>query len=193
MIDIAAGEIASRSPSPDRREPVSVEIGGWREADLDVLTDLIRRAFRVHLRQGLRFGAAGQSTTDTRTRLRSGHGLVMRVDGRIAGTATVCPPQPDSPVLLYRDPQVRTLGQFCIDPELAGLGLGARLHAQASQIAIDSGGTIMALDTAAPADGLIRLYQRWGYEIVGTCDWRPFTHYDSVVLARPLGQQAPED
>ena len=51
----------------------------------------------------------------------------------------------------------------------------------------------MALDTAAPAEGLIKMYRRWGYEIVGTRDWRPFTNYESLVLARLLMRPAPED
>jgi hypothetical protein len=44
----------------------------------------------------------------------------------------------------------------------------------------------MALDTAAPAEALIALYSSWGYSLVGTCDWRPFTNYPSVVMAKEL-------
>ncbi len=44
----------------------------------------------------------------------------------------------------------------------------------------------MALDTAAQAGGLISMYRRWGYEIVGEHDWRPHTNYLSVLMTRSL-------
>ena len=56
----------------------------------------------------------------------------------------------------------------------------------ALQVARRSGAAVMALDTAKPATGLIRLYEAWGYKVVGECDWRPDTNYESVVMARSL-------
>jgi hypothetical protein len=44
----------------------------------------------------------------------------------------------------------------------------------------------MALDTSLPAHALIGLYERWGYRVVGRCDWRPDTNYESVVMAKDL-------
>jgi len=44
----------------------------------------------------------------------------------------------------------------------------------------------MALDTAAQAGGLISMYRRWGYEIVGEHDWRHHTNYLSVLMTRSL-------
>ncbi len=43
------------------------------------------------------------------------------------------------------------------------------------------------MDTAQPAARLILRYEAWGYAVVGTCDWRPGTNYESVVMARSLG------
>jgi hypothetical protein len=48
----------------------------------------------------------------------------------------------------------------------------------------------MALDTAEPAAGLIELYRHWGYEVVGTHDWRPHTNYVSVVMKRAIEPRA---
>ena len=42
------------------------------------------------------------------------------------------------------------------------------------------------LDTAAPATDLIDMYVRWGYTVIGECDWRPKTNYLSVVVSRPI-------
>jgi hypothetical protein len=44
----------------------------------------------------------------------------------------------------------------------------------------------MALHTAQPATTLIAMYQSWGYEVVGTCDWRPQTNYLSVLMSKSL-------
>jgi GNAT superfamily N-acetyltransferase len=156
------------------------------EDDLDVLTDLIHRAYAPHLALGLRYWATHQSSTDTEKRLLSGTGLIMLADGKYSGTATVRPPQPNSPVALYRDPAVRSLSQFCVAPEYKGKGLGARLHQHATEVARLSGASLMALDTALPALALIALYERWGYRVVGRCDWRPDTNYESVVMVKDL-------
>lgn len=164
-----------------------IEIRPYRpEDDLDALTNLIHRAYAPHLDIGLRYWATHQPSTDTEKRLLSGTGLIMLADGKYAGTATVRPPQPSSPVLLYRDPAVRSLSQFCVAPEHKGKGLGMLLHQRATEVARLSGASIMALDTALPALALIGLYERWGYRIVGRCDWRPDTNYESVVMAKDL-------
>jgi GNAT superfamily N-acetyltransferase len=164
-----------------------IEIRSFRsDDDLDALTALIHRAYAPHLARGLRYWATHQSAADTEKRLRSGLGLILLVDGRYAGTVTVCPPQPESPVPLYRQSNVRALSQFCVAPEHQGRGLGLRLHDYALSEARRSGGELAALDTAKPATDLIRLYQTWGYEIVGECDWRPDTNYLSVVMARQI-------
>jgi hypothetical protein len=88
-----------------------------QEDDLDALTDLIHRAYAPHLAIGLRYWATHQPWADTEKRLLSGVGLIMLADGEYVGTATVRPPQPNSPVALYRDPAVRSLSQFCVAPE----------------------------------------------------------------------------
>jgi hypothetical protein len=53
-------------------------------------------------------------------------------------------------------------------------------------IARERGASHMALDTAAPAAGLIAMYERWGYGVVGRHDWRPVTNYLSVVMNRAI-------
>lgn len=154
--------------------------------DLAAITDLIHRAYAVHLQHGLRYWGTHQPVSDTEKRLRAGVGLVMLWQGEYIGTVTVRPPQPESSVALYRDPTVYSLSQFCVAPRFKGQGLGRRLHDHALAVAREGGARTIALDTAQPASALIRLYQGWGYEVVGECDWRPQTNYVSALMARPV-------
>jgi len=154
--------------------------------DLEALTDLIHRAYAPHLELGLRYWGTHQPVSDTEKRLLAGHGLVMLHGSNYIGTATVRPPQPGSPVPLYRQSDVCSLSQFCVAPEYEGRGLGRRLHDFAVDTARLAGARTMALDTAKPATALIALYKAWGYAVVGECDWRPDTNYESVVMAKPI-------
>ena len=156
------------------------------EDDLARLTALIHAAYAPHARLGLRYWGTHQSVEDTAKRFASGTGLVM-VDGDdYVGTATLRPPQPDSTVPLYRDPTVWSLCQFCISPQAKGRGYGKQLHAYATAFAKQAGARTLALDTAQPAAALIAMYESWGYQVVGECDWRPLTNYTSVLMARSL-------
>lgn len=166
-----------------------VEIRSVRANDeLESLTELIHRSYAPHLAQGLRFWGAHQAASDTEKRFRSGTGLLLLVDGKPAGTLTVRPPLLESPVAEYRDPSTFSLAQFCVAPEFAGKGLGRRLHDHAVELARQAGAAAIALDTAKPALGLIKLYEAWGYAIVAECDWRPHTNYLSVVMRKRLAE-----
>lgn len=156
------------------------------EDDLRELTVLIRAAYAQRAAVGLRYWATYQDVDDTAKRFAIGQGLVAEVDGNMVGTLTVRPPQPNSPVAIYREPLTWTLSQFAVLPGFQGLGLGRQLHEAAFAYARMQGGAIMALDTAAPATELIDMYRRWGYRVVGEHDWRPHTNYMSILMARQI-------
>jgi GNAT superfamily N-acetyltransferase len=158
--------------------------------DLVALTDLIHAAYARRAASNLRYWATHQTVEDTARRFKAGHGLIAEANGQIVGTLTVRPPSPDSEVALYRDPTTWTLGQFAVLPSLQGRGIGRRLHDAALDFARSQGGSILALDTAAPATDLIATYRRWGYRVVGECDWRPHTNYISVVMSRTIDTPA---
>lgn len=155
--------------------------------DLGAITELLHSAYARRAAAGLRYWATHQTIEDTSQRFSQGIGFVAEVEGRIVGTITVRPPQPNSEVPLYRTPKVWTLSQFGILPELQGRGIGRQLHDAAIAYAVRNGGEVAALDTAAPADDLIEKYRRWGYRIVGEYDWRPMTNYPSVLMSRQIG------
>lgn len=153
---------------------------------LDELTQLIHAAYAPHLENGLRFVGTHQSVTVTAERLASGDAFVAEGDARHVGTVTVRAPRAGSSVSVYRDPDTWSLSQLAVLPEFKGRGLGRALHDVAVQHAIGRGAKVVALDTAAPASGLISLYERWGYRLVGKADWRPETNYESVLMARSI-------
>lgn len=157
-----------------------------RDDDMGVLTGLIHAAYAEHSASGLRYWATHQTVEDTARRFGSGQGFVAERAAQIVGTLTIRPPQPDSEVLLYRNPGTWTLCQFAVLPAFRAQGIGRRLHDAAIAHAAANGGHVVALDTAAPAAGLVALYRRWGYSVVGECDWRPHTNYLSIVLSRPI-------
>ena len=158
--------------------------------DLERITQLIHLAYAPHAALGLRYWGTHQSVVDTATRFASGQGFIAELAGEYVGTITVRPPQPESPLKLYRDPYTWSIAQFAVSPGLKGSGLGKALHEAALAHARQNGGRVMALDTAAPATALIDMYRSWGYRQVGEHSWQPNTNYVSVVMSRPLGSVA---
>lgn len=158
--------------------------------DLEQITRLIHHAYEQHAALGLRYWGTHQSVADTATRFSSGQGFVAELDREYVGTVTVRPPQPESSLELYRDSCTWSLCQFAVSPKLKGAGLGKALHEVALAYARQNGGQIMAIDTAAPAKGLIAMYRAWGYQHVGEHSWQPHTNYESVVMSRPIGALA---
>jgi len=154
--------------------------------DVEAITALVHAAYAPHVADGLRFWGTHQSVDDTVRRLASGAAFVAVENARYIGVVVVRPPQPSSPVPLYQEPNVWSISQFCVAPEHKGAGLGRKLHEVAVEYARNQCAKFLSLDTAAPAKKLIELYERWGYSIVGSCDWRPHTNYVSVLMKRPI-------
>lgn len=154
---------------------------------MESLTSLIHRAYGAHGAAGLKYWATHQTVDDTRQRFAQGVGFVALRADIYVGTVTLREPHRESPVPLYREPDVWSGCQFAVEPDLRGLGIGRKLHDTAVAYARDHGARRIAFDTAKPAEALIRMYEGWGYRIVGEWDWQPFTNYESVVLAMDLG------
>jgi len=130
--------------------------------DIEALTAMLHRAYAVLGRAGLNYTAVDQDAQTTRDRLRGGHCWVAVVDGAIVGTVLVHDDDPDRPDCARR-PGVAYLSQFAVEPALRQL----------------------ALDTAEPAEHLVRYYDRRGYRLLGTTRFSGKT-YRSVVLAKDL-------
>jgi GNAT superfamily N-acetyltransferase len=151
--------------------------------DLGKLTELIHSAYEPHAASGLRYWGTYQTIEDTKRRISMGICLIALLNGEYIGTAVFRRPQPDSPVELFRCSSVWTLSQFSVAPKYKGQSYGKAIHSYGLQLLKNMGVSTLALDTAEPAKALIKMYQFWGYKLVGTCDWRPTTNYPSVVMS----------
>jgi GNAT superfamily N-acetyltransferase len=154
--------------------------------DLVALTALIREAYAPLAALGLRYWATHQSPEDTAKRFSRGIGLVATIDELPIATIALSRPDPDSKVLLLREPLTWSFGQFAVAPSHKGKGYGKLIHDHAVNTAHGLGCQVMALHTAQPALHLIQMYSAWGYTQVGTCDWRPRTNYLSVLMTQRL-------
>jgi len=153
--------------------------------DLVALTDLLHAAYRPMAERGLHFTATHQTPEVTARRISHGTCFVAELDGRFIGTITVEPARADYSLPLYREPSLFHFKQFGVHPDFKGCGLGRRLHDEMCDYVRRQGGTIMALDTAAPATDLIAMYQRWGYQEVGRVQWEA-VNYESVLMTKSL-------
>jgi len=154
--------------------------------DLEKLTCLIHSAYAPHAASGLKYWGTHQTVEDTKKRIGMGICLVALLNGEYIGSGLFRRPQPESPVLLYRESSVWTLAQFCVAPKFKGNGYGKTIHAHGVQLLKEMGVSTLALGTAEPANALIKMYESWGYKLVGACDWRPFTNYPSVVMSMAI-------
>jgi GNAT superfamily N-acetyltransferase len=155
------------------------------EDDVAQLTAMLHRAYAPLAAQGLRYNATHQSPDVTRRRLARGHPFVAVVGGRLVGTITAYGPDPESSALTYRHVDTFHFGQFGVDPEFKGKGIGRSLHRAMIEYAAKQGAKFMALDTAAPAADLVALYERWGYAVVERACWDS-VNYESVIMLRAI-------
>lgn len=154
--------------------------------DLEIITDLLHRAYAPLKEQGMWFVASVQDVNATKQRLAYGFPFVASDDetGIIIGTITLYAPSPKQYCEWYRD-TLWHFGQFAVDPNHQGRGIGAALVAQVEETARQQGAQEMGLDTAEPATGLVAFYNRLGYEHIGYTQWGS-VNYRSVVLSKRL-------
>lgn len=160
--------------------------------DIVPLTEMLHRAYAELAARGLRFLASHQTPEMTERRVKAGHCLVVEMNGRLVGTIRVKKPDPEAKAATYREKATFMFGQFGVDPDFRGQGIGRMLHEHALRFAQSNGAVAMALDTALPAKHLIELYSKWGYREVERCKW-DVVNYESVIMKMELRQpdQAP--
>lgn len=159
------------------------------------LTSLLHRAYKRLGDMGLRFFATHQSDDDTLNRIRRGRCFVGVCDEVIVATITLYRSRKaendgdigseKSGPAWYQRGDVAYFGQFAVDPEYQGRGLGNLLLAHVESTALDDDTAELALDTAETATHLIDYYARHGYRIVETTQWS-VTNYRSVVMSKKI-------
>lgn len=172
-----------------RALPEGVALREFRLADDDgrvpELTSLLHRAYAPLAAMGLRYVATHQDDATTRRRIAPGECLVAERGGRLVGTITWYAGDNHSACRWYHREDVAGFGQFGVEPELKGRGIGAALLAEVERRAAAAGFAEIACDTASPAADLIAMYSRRGYREVERVRWDA-TNYESVVLSKRL-------
>lgn len=192
---MSAGRKTGTSEKPKRivpmlhpTEPEPIRVRRLEPSDsLSDLTTLLHAAYRRLARMGLRYMATHQSEAVTRERVESSTCLVAVVDGRIVGTILFKCPDQTVGCPWYDRPEVASLGQFAVDPQIQAQGIGLRLLREVERLAEESGAEELALDTAEPATHLVEWYTRLGYRFIEHAQWS-HTNYRSVILSKPLSR-----
>ncbi len=152
---------------------------------VEEITKLVNRAYAELAAMGFQYVGTWQTPEITLERIEGGI-CFLAVDGpTIIGTITVYEPNASDPCPVYRDASTFSFGQFGVDPDRRGEGVGRQLYLAAEEFALIRGARVVACDTAEGAIHLIALYRRWGFEIVGRQDWSS-TNYVSVVMAKDV-------
>lgn len=160
-------------------------------ADAERLTQLLHAAYAELGAAGWNYTAVDQSVETTRERASGGRCWVVEHNERLVGSLTMS--LPPSSELQRLTPAARKsrrawLNQVAVDPAARGHGIATELWRRGRQWARSEGAESVGVDTAVPAEHLVRMYGSWGFTAVGTISW-PGKTYDSTVMTRPLGQE----
>lgn len=161
----------------------------FEDDDADRLTELLHAAYAELGAMGLNYTAVDQDVETTRERARGGRCWVVEHDSQLVGSLTMS--LPPSAGLQELTAQARHehrawLNQVAVSPQARGLGIAADLWQKGRQWALAQQATSIGVDTAVPAEHLIRLYGSWGFARADTIRWTGKT-YASAVMTRPLG------
>lgn len=160
--------------------------------DADALTSLLNSAYRDLQERGLNFTAATQDVETTLQRVSEGACWVIEHEGAIAATLTMSVPPPNDVRELTAAARKRGrawIGQVAVRSSLRGRNVARELFDVACNWAQDAGLSSVGLDTAVPADHLVRMYERWGFHQVDLVHFEGKT-YDSVVMVKALSEEA---
>lgn len=164
-----------------------IEVRPLSPADsIPELTRLLHRAYARLAAMGLRYMATHQSDDVTRERTGQGECFIALADGTLVGTIMFKPADRTGGSPWLDRPEVASLGQFAVAPDVQALGLGARLMDLVEARAAETGAMAIALDTAEPAAHLVAWYARRGYRLIEHVQWG-HTNYRSVIMSKRVG------
>jgi GNAT superfamily N-acetyltransferase len=153
--------------------------------DLQELTALLHRAYAKLLKQGFRYVASHQDVTITKRRIEKGQCYLAFIDNKLIGTITYYKPGQHGGCLWYETPGIASFGQFAVEPEFQGAGVGGKLLEFVEQCARNEGANELALDTSEGAIALIAFYTQRGYRQTGYVQWKE-TNYRSIIFSKKL-------
>jgi len=159
------------------------------EDSVSELTELVNRAYRQLGDMGLKYVGTWQGDEITLKRIADAECYVGLLDGRLAATILLGSPGSKRGPGWYSRDDVAVFGQFGVEPELQGKGIGTLMLRRIEDRARLMGAAELALDTAEPATHLIEWYTRRGYRFIEHVQWS-VTNYRSVIMSKTL---RPED
>lgn len=128
-------------------------------ADVPKLRILLNSAYKRLADMNLNFNATFQDDELTADGLLDGRTFVLDLGGKLLGTMKLRKQNViDDRPCLY-------VGRFAVDPELQGQGLGLHLLKLVEKLALQEGCQCLQLDTAQPAEHLLKFYQGQGFQI----------------------------
>src|SRR6476646_10479355 len=95
--------------------------------DLVALTALLHRAYGALAARGMKYLASHQDAETTRRRVSRGECWLAEADGQIIGTVTLRDAAHTKGSPWYDRPGVASFGQFAVDPNWQGRGVGSML------------------------------------------------------------------
>jgi GNAT superfamily N-acetyltransferase len=158
--------------------------------DISQITALLHRAYGQLADLGFRYHATWQDDKVTLDRLSRGIAFIAEQDGKIVGTATLYLPPSQTGCEWYDRADVARFGQFGVEPELQGQGIGSLLLDKIEFTTLSHGISNLALDTAEGATHLVDLYSRRGFQYVCSADWE-ITNYQSIIMNKKLTRPTP--
>jgi GNAT superfamily N-acetyltransferase len=166
--------------------PDDIVIRPLEDSDsIEEITDLLHRGYKALANMGLKYLATYQDVATTKKRISRGESFVATHGDRIIGTIGFYSPSPfgGSPWLERDD--VSEFGQFAVDPEYQGSGVGTRMVKFVEDYARSKGLSEICLDTSEKATHLIEWYTKLGYRFIEYVDW-DITNYRSVILSKAI-------
>lgn len=157
-----------------------IEVRLVRSEDIPRLRVLLNSAYKKLSDMGLNFSATFQDDESVGAGLHEGRTIVLiRKDHEIIGTMKIRNHNAiDARPALY-------LSRFAVRPDLQGAGLGLHLLQLAETIALREKCECLQLDTAQPAEHLIKFYTKYGFKIVRPIYYEGKT-YTSWILQKKL-------
>jgi predicted N-acetyltransferase YhbS len=147
------------------------------DSDVPAIRTLVNIAYGELADMGLHFVGATQDENVTRERMAQGKTFVLTLDETIVATILLFSKN------YFTQKNTAYIGQFAVNPAIKKQGLGSILMDHCERLAQIEGFEGIQLDTAIPAEHLVRWYKNRGYVEVGEIhvDGR---NYNSLVLER---------
>jgi GNAT superfamily N-acetyltransferase len=168
------------------KEPDKIEIRLFDKKDnLSRLTSLLNRCYKPLADMGFRYLSSYQDAFITQKRIENAVCLAAYHEKKLVGTISYYSVQHTFGNEWYDQDFVASYGQFAVEREYQGKGIGGVLIEKVEELARKENVEELAVDTSEGAHHLIDFYVKRGYRNVGYTQWKE-TNYRSVLMSKKL-------